>query len=178
MAEEVDRLLRGLPSYAPKGGGWTKPDPVPVPPNPTPTGTRTRPSLPPSPPLKRPQEPPRRAVDRKARGGVWLRVGLAGTVAVAMTQWPYASDCGFGLTGYLAAACAVIATGVWGSVFSWRGRMGFAHVVALAVVAWGATLWTRELLPRVGYARAEASWSCAAPASLEPPPVVREAPPR
>jgi hypothetical protein len=35
-----------------------------------------------------------------------------------------------------------------------------AHVLALGAIAWAAALAAREVLPRVGYARVPATWTC------------------
>jgi hypothetical protein len=60
------------------------------------------------------------------------------------------------------AVATLITAGVWGALFSWKCRLGLAHIVALAVILWGLTLMAHEILPRVGYARTPASWGCAA----------------
>ncbi|HXY69671.1 MAG TPA: hypothetical protein VEH62_09485 [Gemmatimonadales bacterium] len=90
----------------------------------------------------------------------WLRLLLGLAVGVGITQWPYARGCGVLLFGYLGAVAGVIVAGLWSTISSWRTRSGFAHVLSLALVCWGAVLGARELLPRVGYARARATWLC------------------
>ena len=50
--------------------------------------------------------------------------------------------------------------GVWGAWHAWDSRVGFAHVLALVTVLWGVSLTAKEVLPRVGYAKAAAAWEC------------------
>jgi len=92
--------------------------------------------------------------------GVWLRVGLGVVLGLALTQWPYARACGLGLFLYLGVVGMTVLAGVWGSVVSWRRRMGLAHAVALGVVLWGFGVAASVVLPRVGYARASLFWLC------------------
>ncbi len=90
----------------------------------------------------------------------WLRVGLGLALAVAMTQWPYPSACGFNLLVYLGAIATVSVAGLWSAVTSWQRRLGAAHVLSLLVLLWGLTLAAREVLPRVGYAAQPRTWTC------------------
>ncbi len=90
----------------------------------------------------------------------WLRVGLGLVLAVAMTQWPYPSACGFNLLVYLGAIATVSVAGLWSAVTSWQRRLGAAHVLSLLVLLWGLTLTAREVLPRVGYAAQARTWTC------------------
>ena len=99
---------------------------------------------------------------RTGRAGIWARVGLGVLLGVALTQWPYGRACGGLLLLYLIAAVTLIAAGVWAALGSWKGRLGFAHVVSLALILLGLALTAREVLPRVGYARTPALWRCAA----------------
>jgi hypothetical protein len=92
----------------------------------------------------------------------WLRVIAGIILALAMTQWPYSHDCGFGLGLYLIAATGVLAAGAWAALYTWRASLGIPHLIALGVSVWGLTLAGLQVLPRVGYARAEASWTCRA----------------
>lgn len=95
------------------------------------------------------------------RAGVWARVGLGVLVGIALTQWPYQRGCGWWLLFYLSAVATVVVTGVWSASFSWRSRLGLAHVAALGTIFWGFVLTADEVLPRVGYARTPATWRCA-----------------
>ena len=92
----------------------------------------------------------------------WLRVGLGLLLAVGITQWPYPNACGFNLAVYLGAIGTVVLAGLWSSISSWRRRMGLAHTLSLAVLLWGLFLAAREVLPRVGYAKAARTWTCGA----------------
>ncbi len=90
----------------------------------------------------------------------WLRVGLGLLLAVGITQWPYPSACGLNLAVYLGAIGGVVIAGVWSAVTSWQRRLGWAHTLSLLVALWGLVLLAREVLPRIGYARATAHWFC------------------
>jgi hypothetical protein len=103
--------------------------------------------------------PPAALPKREALGG-WSRVLLGAAAAVGAAFWPYAHACGLGLWLYLGVAGTVVIAGVWGMVVSWRRRLGLAHVVALLVTLWGIGLVAAELLPRLGYAKDTATWSC------------------
>ncbi len=100
-----------------------------------------------------------------ARSERWLlalRVVLACTLAIAMTQWPYARACGWPLAGYLAAVLSVIVAGTWAATASWAQRIWWTHVLALLVILAGLAMTAERVLPRVGYAAVFASWSCPA----------------
>ena len=103
--------------------------------------------------------PPAPAPRREALGG-WSRVLLGAAAAVGAAFWPYAHACGLGLWLYLGVSVTVVVAGVWGMLASWRRRLGLAHVVALLVTLWGIGLVAAELLPRFGYAKDAATWSC------------------
>jgi hypothetical protein len=101
-----------------------------------------------------------RAVSRGAVLATWLRVVLGLTLAAAMTQWPYEHDCGLNLFLYLGAAGVVVVAGLWSAVSSWYRRLGWAHTLSLLVVLWGGYLSLHEVLPRIGYAKHIAFWTC------------------
>lgn len=103
--------------------------------------------------------PPAPAPRREVLGG-WSRVLLGAAAAVGAAFWPYAHACGLGLWLYLGVSGTVVVAGVWGMLASWRRRLGLAHVVALLVTLWGIGLVAAELLPRLGYAKDAATWSC------------------
>ena len=154
LAREVDKLLRKLPGADPYLKGDPEPAAVRAPAAPAPwTVTGSRPAVGIGGP---------RPATRVQRISVWVRVFLALVPGLLITQWPYASGCGFGLWAYLFAVLAVGMAGGWAAAWGWRYRMAFAHAAALLVIAWGATLVTDQVLRRVGYAAAQASWSCAA----------------
>jgi hypothetical protein len=99
--------------------------------------------------------------------GAFLRLALATALGVGILFWPYSRQCGVELAGYLVAVVAVTAGGLWSSVWTWRHRTARAHVLSLLLVTWGLLLGAQELLPRIGYARPDASrpagLSCQAP---------------
>ena len=96
----------------------------------------------------------------------FLRLALATALAVGILFWPYPSRCGVGLAGYLVAVSAVTVGGLWSSVWTWRHRTARAHILSLALVVYGLVLGAMEILPRAGYAKADAErplgFSCAA----------------
>ena len=106
----------------------------------------------------------------------WVRLLLGLAVGIGITQWPYERGCGVLLFGYLVAVGGVIVAGLWSAVSSWRSRSSLAHVLSVALIIWGGVLGAREVLPRVGYAKASATWLCrvggrpAAPAPAPQPP--------
>jgi hypothetical protein len=111
-------------------------------------------------PAAPPATPVAAASLRGSASRAWARVGLVLALAAALPFWPYPRDCGIGLVMFLGAVGILLIAGIWGAVVSWKHRRPVAHVLALAAVAWGAALTARELLPRVGYARVSATWTC------------------
>jgi hypothetical protein len=91
---------------------------------------------------------------------VWARLSVVAALATAMSWWPYGRSCGFGLSMYLAATLMIIVGGLWVVACTWTERMARTHVVAMVLALWGAVMVTAQVLPRVGYARAEATWLC------------------
>ena len=92
--------------------------------------------------------------------GFWARVLLAATLGVLMTQWPYRHECGWGLAGYFGAIVMVLMSAAWIALASWKLRSASAHLLALLLFFWGLVLAADEVLPRIGYSVAEASWGC------------------
>jgi hypothetical protein len=96
--------------------------------------------------------------------GVFLRLSLTVALGAGMAFWPYSARCGIGLAGYLGAVGALVVSGVWSSVWTFRHRAARAHTLALLLVLWGLVLGAIEVLPRTGYAKATAAhpaeWSC------------------
>ena len=124
------------------------------------------PAVPPSPPVRAsaspapsaaPSAPPARAGSALA---TWMKVLLGVVLAGAMTQWPYQANCGTPLFLYTGAAAMVPIAGAWAGLATWRRRMGFAHLLALGVIAAGAVLLAQIVLPRIGYAKVVATWWC------------------
>jgi len=120
-------------------------------------------------PAKQPRE--KKTTKRFAPIQAWAIVGGGIILAVGMTQWPYGHSCGAGLAVYLLAVTAVLVVGVWASIQTWNAGLAVGHVLALGVALTGMALMLFQVLPRMGYAKAEASWSCAAEVQT-PAPVV------
>ncbi len=144
-ARIVDKLLKQLP-YA----------------DPTLKGTEDRPQRPPAPRARRPPTPQASPRREGSPLGVWVRVLVALVLGVAVTQWPYRHDCGLAIVPYLLLVALILIMAGWAAIGSWRHRRAVAHVLSLGLIAWGLTLVAHEVLPRVGYAKAEASWACSA----------------
>lgn len=118
--------------------------------------------------------PERRSAERVASGGkhgtragriaAIARVVLSVALGVGILFWPYSARCGLGLAAYLGAVGVVVAGGVWSAVWTWRHRTPKSHLLALLLVLWGLGLAAVEVLPRTGYARADAGhpamWTC------------------
>ena len=104
------------------------------------------------------------AVPATSSFGVYARLTLAVAIGVGIIFWPYANRCGMGLAGYLGAVGAVVVSGAWSAVWTFRHRAGRAHVLALLLVLWGLILAAIDVLPRIGYAKPTvehpAAWSC------------------
>jgi putative flippase GtrA len=96
--------------------------------------------------------------------GVFARLVLSVLLAIGIIFWPYASRCGIGLAAYLGAVTAVVASGVWSAVWTFRHRTGRVHTLSLLLILWGLVLAATEILPRTGYAIPTAqhpsAWSC------------------
>lgn len=138
-------------------------------------GEQSRPALPPGkapPPGKAGQPAPAPKPEaREASGGsrfatfaLYSRIGLSVALGVGMMFWPYDAKCGAGLGLYLGAVAAVIISGVWSAVWSWRHRAARLHMLSLLIVLWGLVLGGLDVLPRVGYAKPNllhpATWAC------------------
>ena len=140
----VDKLLRQLPHADPS------------------LGAAQAKSKRPPPPKQRPPLPSGRPKRETTPLGVWVKVLVALALGVAITQWPYPHDCGLAVAPYLLAVVLIVGMAGWGAAGSWKHRQPVAHVLALGLILWGLILGARDVLPRVGYARAEGSWSCTA----------------
>jgi hypothetical protein len=96
--------------------------------------------------------------------GLYLRLGISVALGVGMLFWPYENRCGAGAAAYLGAVGAVVGSGIWSAVWSWRHRASRVHALSLLLVLWGLILGATDVLPRVGYARPAADrpagWSC------------------
>ena len=95
---------------------------------------------------------------------VYARLTLSVALGAAMVLWPYEARCGLGLAVYLAAVGVVVGSGIWSSVWTWRHRASKAHSLSLLLILWGLVLGSIEVLPRIGYAKPDAShpaaWAC------------------
>jgi len=89
-----------------------------------------------------------------------LRLGLSVALGIGIMFWPYENRCGVGLTGYILAVIAVVGSGVWSAVWTWRHRAARAHSLSLLLILWGLILGSAEVLPRVGYAKQTLRWQC------------------
>jgi len=88
-----------------------------------------------------------------------------------------ANSCGSGLFGYLGTIALLVLAAGLGMRAAWRGRQGKASVLALLMLLWGLTLAALAVLPRIGYARASATWLCPAPAPTPAPTAPTATPP-
>jgi hypothetical protein len=107
----------------------------------------------------------------------WIRLLLALGLGLGMTQWPYTHGCGLSLYFYLAGVVTVIVASFWTMLSSWKSRSGLAHFLSVGLLFWGTALAAREILPRVGYAKRSAPWTCSAPVTISPAPTTPTAPP-
>ena len=109
---------------------------------------------------------------RAAVVGAWLLVLLLVGASVLLVRWPYPRSCGLRLYAYLAAILGTFLVGLWAAVTTWRHHRALAHTLALLAMGWAVALGAREVLPRIGYARISAPWSCPAapPAGATPAP--------
>lgn len=123
-----------------------------------------RPSAGPAPSGGAPAAMPNFGAPATTNFGVYARLTLAVAVGVSIIFWPYANRCGLGLAGYLGAVSAVIISGAWSAVWTFRHRAGRAHVLSLLLVLWGLVLASIDVLPRIGYAKPTlehpAAWRC------------------
>jgi hypothetical protein len=112
---------------------------------------------------RRPEDEWKRSA-RNAKLGVWARLAIVSTLALAMLWWPYSRGCGLLLWVYLAATTMIVVGGIWVLACTWTCRMARTHGVALFVTLWGVGLVTLEVMQRSGPVRADArhpiGWSC------------------
>ncbi len=146
MARVVDRLLAQLPGLE----GINEPSAAPARPV---FGGQSRPVV------------GAARVEPPTLIGLWGRVALGILLGLMMTAWPYFKECGLPLFSYLCAVITVVLAGGWIAVTAWKLRNGVAHILALVLLFWGLVLTADELLPRSGYAAAQASWQCGEPGS-------------
>jgi hypothetical protein len=107
-----------------------------------------------------PGGPPVTPTQRRFVALTWFWTGLALLLALGLVIWPYDKLCGIRLSFFLFAAGLALLMGVLGALSSWSYRRALAHVLSLVVIAWAAVVIAREVLPRVGYAKQELTWTC------------------
>jgi hypothetical protein len=90
----------------------------------------------------------------------WARLLLGLTLGVGMLFWPYPARCGVWLGLYLVGVTVLTAGGVWSAIWTWRHRTPRAHVLALLLILEGLVLGSVQVLPRTGYMKQSANWSC------------------
>jgi len=95
-------------------------------------------------------------------GTVWGCVSLGVLLGVALPGWPYENACGQWLILYLSAVSLVVVAGLWGARVSWKGRIGWAHILAVSTIIWGLALTAHAVLPRepIFYAKTRLAWRC------------------
>ena len=94
------------------------------------------------------------------------RLILVASLVAALFWWPYATDCGPDLAGFLGAQAMIVVGGVWTAVHAWRHRLATSHTIALVLVLIGIALVAAHVLPRLGYATVvgidATGWRCTA----------------
>lgn len=99
-----------------------------------------------------------------ARGrpvAIWA-VALLGVLgAAALAVWPYDKACNLPLGIYLVGVLAVFGAAVWTMRLGWASRRGAVLIIGMATMLAALTLAAMEVLPRTGYAKVAATWTCA-----------------
>ena len=157
---EVNRLLRKLPHGDAKGAQVAMPGAGPRPGSPA---TRAGVKSPPRPQPGLPDPVDKTPVFVPGKFSTWMRVLLVFATVVGMSQWPYAQECGWPLTGYLFGVAVILGATIWVAKASWESRAGLAHIMSLVMMGWSVLLVAEQLLPRIGYAKTAATWTCVAP---------------
>ena len=101
-----------------------------------------------------------RQKERSATIGAWARLSLVILLTVAINFWPYDRSCGFGLIAYMTAEALIVAGGLWVATIAWRERLPMTHGLSLLLVLAGLALLELQIMPRTGYAKVDAAWSC------------------
>ncbi|HEU5305509.1 MAG TPA: hypothetical protein VFU40_12745 [Gemmatimonadales bacterium] len=130
-----------------------------------------QPAPPPLPAATRPGGAPLTPTRRRFVALTWFWTGLAVVLAIGLAIWPYDKLCGIRLTFFLFASGLALLMGVLGALASWAHHRALAHLLSLVVLVWAAVAVMREVLPRVGYAKQELTWTCP-----EEPPAAAPAP--
>jgi hypothetical protein len=103
---------------------------------------------------------------RAAALGAWARLLLVMSLAVGLSFWPYARECGAGLFAYVGVEGLIAAGALWVVAWTWRWRMPKTHGLSLLLVLLALALIGLQVLPRVGYAKVDSAhppqWRCSA----------------
>jgi hypothetical protein len=93
---------------------------------------------------------------------VWAVALLGPLGAGALAIWPYDRQCSIPLAIYLVGVLAVLGASIWTMRLAWASRRVVVMVLGILTLLAALGLGAREVLPRVGYAKAELTWVCAA----------------
>ena len=85
---------------------------------------------------------------------------ISSALAVGMTLWPYPHACGLQLVYYAGGIVMLVVAGLWGAATSWMRRSAVGHLLSLGALFWGLALGAAVVLPRIGYAKTPATWTC------------------
>jgi hypothetical protein len=129
---------------------------------PAPAPAPARAGAPGAPPAPAPRNAPP-ATRRRDHAATWLWVLVGLGLSIVLPTWPYAANCGAGLIGFLGADAALVIVALLGMMASWRARRGRANALSLLMLIWGLAIGADAVLPRIGYAKATATWRCTAP---------------
>ena len=105
-----------------------------------------------------------RQATQNATVGASIRLVVVAALATALNFWPYPRACGVGLFAFMGAQLLIVGGGVWTGIWTWRGRLPRLHLLALMFVLLGLAGIAAQVLPRIGYARADLTasrWVCA-----------------
>lgn len=100
---------------------------------------------------------------RRAWIGMWVRTLLVLGLAVGLNVWPWSHYCGWRVYWYVSGISILALASLWIMLVSWRRRSGLTHVLGLLMLGYAVWLGAVEVLPRIGYAKVQKTWSCAVP---------------
>lgn len=163
MGREVDRLLAQLDRKRPPSSPAKRPPPVveAMPSSSPATIVWATTPVPPAVPLAATAAPAAATEPPDyERAALWGRILLVASLAILMTDWPYARGCGWALLAYGAAVVTVLIAGGWIALTAWKQRSAPAHILALILFYWGLVLAAEVMLPRIGYGSNAAGWHC------------------
>lgn len=91
---------------------------------------------------------------------IWA-VALLGVLgAAALAVWPYDKACNLPLGIYLVGVLAVFGASVWTMRLGWATRRGAVLIIGMITMVAALALAALEVLPRTGYAKVAATWTC------------------